>query len=76
MGSIWKYNFRQLLVLHTENVARGGKLSFQNVGEGGKGVYDVLTFQKSRGPKAPSLPPPKRSPAYKSVEMDCYHIKH
>ena len=23
-------------VLHTDNVARGGKLSFQNVGEGGQ----------------------------------------
>ena len=37
-------------VLYTENVARGGKLSFQNVhGRGGEGVYDILTFQKSRG---------------------------
>ena len=69
------HNFRQLLVLHTENVARGGKLSFQNVGEGGKGVYDVLTFQKSRGAKGPLAPPPKRSPAYNSVERECYHIK-
>ena len=25
------------------NVARGGKLSFQNVRRGGEGVYDVLT---------------------------------
>ena len=63
MGSIWKYNFRQLLVLHTENVARGGKLRVsKNVGEGGEA-------------KAPSLPP-KRSPAYKSVERECYHIEH
>ena len=38
-------------VLHPENVARWGKLSFQNVG-GGKGVYNVLTFQKSRGGKS------------------------
>ena len=29
---------------HTEN--------FQNVGGGGEGVYDVLTFQKSRGGKS------------------------
>ena len=37
-------------VLYTENVARGGKLSFQSVhGRGGEGVYDILTFQKSRG---------------------------
>ena len=35
-------------VIHTENVARGSKLSFRNVG-GGKGVYNVLTFQNSRG---------------------------
>ena len=34
-------------MLHTENVAGGGKLSFKNVG--GEGVYDVLTFQKYRG---------------------------
>ena len=34
-------------MLHTENVAKGGKMSFQNVG--GEGVYDVSTFQKSRG---------------------------
>ena len=37
-----------LAMLHTENVARRGNLSFQNVGGGGEGVYDVLTFQKSR----------------------------
>ena len=36
-------------VLYTEYVARGGKLSFQNVHGGGEGVYDILTFQKSRG---------------------------
>ena len=37
-------------VLHTENVAGGGGQTecFENVG-GGKGVYDVLTSQKSRG---------------------------
>ena len=36
----------------------GGKTeSFQNVGGGGgKGVYNVLTFQKSRGANAPSTP--------------------
>ena len=41
-------------MLHTDNVARGGKLSFQNVGGGGggEGVYNVLTFQKSRGARA------------------------
>ena len=39
-------------MLHTENVAgRGETESFQNVG-GGKGVYNVLTFQKSRGASA------------------------
>ena len=37
----------RLTVLHTENVARGGKLSFQKVG-GAK----VLTLQKSRGGKS------------------------
>ena len=32
-------------MLHTEYVARGGKLSFLNVGGGaGEGVYDVLTL--------------------------------
>ena len=36
-------------VLYTEYVARGGKLSFQSVHGGGEGVYDILTFQKSRG---------------------------
>ena len=38
-------------VLYTEYVAREGKLSFQSVhgGRGGEGVYDILTFQKSRG---------------------------
>ena len=36
-------------VLYTENVARGGKLSFQSVHGRGEGVYDILTFQKSRG---------------------------
>ena len=37
-------------VLYTENVAKGGKLSFQSVhGRVGEGVYDILTFQKSRG---------------------------
>ena len=48
-------------VLHTNNVAEGGKLSFQNVG-GGKGVYNVLTFQKSTGGKSSpgggQMPPP------------------
>ena len=52
-------------VLHTENVARGGRLRVsKNVG--GKGVYNVLTFQKSRGARAhleggkwPPPPPPK-----------------
>ena len=33
--------------VHTENVARGGKLSFQNVGGGG--VYDVLTSKSLGG---------------------------
>ena len=42
-------------VLNTENVARGGKLSFQNVG--GAKVYNVLTFQKSRGGKSSPSPP-------------------
>ena len=36
-----------LPLLLAENVATGDKLSFQNVG-----VYDVLTFQKSRGGKS------------------------
>ena len=36
-----------LLVLGAKIVARGQSESFQNVG--GKGVYDVLTSQKSRG---------------------------
>ena len=35
--------------MHTENVAKGGKLSFQNVGD--EGVYDVLTLQKFMGGK-------------------------
>ena len=37
----------RMSVLPTEDVARGATESFQNVG--GEGVYDVLTFQKSRG---------------------------
>ena len=43
----------------------GGKLSFQNVG-GGEGVYNVLTFQKSRGgkssPRGGKSPPRPPSP--------------
>ena len=35
-------------MLHTENVARGGKLRGPKC-RGVEGVYDVLTFQKSRG---------------------------
>ena len=35
-----------------KNVAMGGKLSFQNVRRGGKGVHDVLTLQNSRGGKS------------------------
>ena len=49
----------------TEQVARRGKLSFQNVG--GKGIYNVLRFQNSRGAKTHlhvggQSPPPKCSP--------------
>ena len=53
-------------MVHRENVARGGKLSFKNIGGGGKSVYNVLTFQKSRegkssprggGGKCPLAPP-------------------
>ena len=67
----WKAVHIQCTVLHTEYMAGGGKLSFQNVGGGGgEGVYDVLTLQKSRGAgssptgaKAPSpAPHPKCSP--------------
>ena len=37
-------------MMHRENLARGGKLSYKNFGGGGgEGVYNVLTFQKSRG---------------------------
>ena len=45
-------------VIHTENVAGGAGQteSFQNVG-GGKGVYNVLTFQKSGGARAHKSPP-------------------
>ena len=35
-------------VLHKENVARGGQTESSKM-QGGKGVCDVLTFQKSRG---------------------------
>ena len=56
------HDLRYRSVLHTENVARGQTESFQNVG--GKGVYNVLTFPKSRGARAhlgeanaPSYPP-------------------
>ena len=39
-------------MLHTENVARVVQTeSFQNIGRGGEGVYNVLHFQKSRGGK-------------------------
>ena len=37
-----------MTVLHTEDVAVGGETEFLKC-RGGKGVYDVLTFQKSRG---------------------------
>ena len=41
------YNYT---MLHTENVFWGGKLRVsKNVGGGGEGVYNALTFQKSRG---------------------------
>ena len=33
------------------NVGEGANLEFPNVG-GGEGVYDILTFQKSRGARA------------------------
>ena len=42
-------------MLHTENMGRGGKLSFQNVG-GSEGVYDVLPLQKFRGGGGKSSP--------------------
>ena len=48
--SVYKYS-----VMRTENVT-GGQTEFQN-GGGGKGVYDVLTLQKSRGGKGPPCPP-------------------
>ena len=35
-------------VLHTENAARGANSEFPKC-RGGEGVYNVLTFQKSRG---------------------------
>ena len=42
-------------MLYTDNVARGGKLSFQNVGGGGggEGVYDAVlhTENVARGGK-------------------------
>ena len=50
-------------MLHTENVARGGKLKCRGGGQtelpkyrgggGGEGVYDVITLQKSRGGSSP-----------------------
>ena len=47
-------------VLHTENVARG-QTEFPKC-RGDKGVYKVLTFQKSRGgkssPRGVNAPPP------------------
>ena len=60
----------------------GGTLSFQNVG-GGKGVYDVLTLQKSRGDKSSPrgggggqrpTHPPKRSPAVPGVVVT-FHVR-
>ena len=57
------------MLLHTVNVARGGKLSFQNVG-GGKGVYNVLTLQKSRGARA-NLGGGK-GPLNAALQMDLY----
>ena len=46
-------------MLHTENVARGGKLSFHNVGGGGA---KMLTLQESRedksSPRGEKPPPP------------------
>ena len=44
----------------TENVAREGKLRISKIWGGGKGVYNVLIFQKSRGGK--SSPRGKSSP--------------
>ena len=38
-----------LAVLHTENVAREGKLSFQNLGGGGAKVYTMYSLFKSLG---------------------------
>ena len=46
--------------LHTENVARGSKLSFQNVG-GGKSIHKVLTFQKSRRGRGPLASPTNKA---------------
>ena len=58
-------------MLHTENVAKGGKLSFQNVGGGGgEGVYNVLAFKSRgcksspRGGKDPLPCPPLNEPLY------------
>ena len=40
-----------ITVLHTENVARE-KTEFPNCRWGGEGIYNVLTFKKSRGGKS------------------------
>ena len=53
MCVIWNTDVGCVSVLYTEILARGQTESFQNVGGGGgKGVYNVLTFQKSGGARA------------------------
>ena len=43
----WSLTSVQTL-MHAENMARGGQIEFPKCRED-EGIYDVLTFQKSRG---------------------------
>ena len=52
----------QLSVLHTENVARGDKLSFQNVG--GVKVYTIYLLFKTLGGRRPPCPPNQDQAVY------------